>query len=194
MENVRIGYCRVSSAEQNEARQIEAFKAMGINEDNIFLDKLSGGNTNRPALKAMLSYLRQGDIVTVESISRLARNTRDLLEIVETIHAKGAELISLKENLDTHSDSGRFMLTIFAAVAELERSYIKSRQAEGIDIAKRNGVYKGKPRMQIDEAAFKRECVKWISGRQTATAAMKKLGIKPNTFYRRAAEMGFRKQ
>lgn len=189
----RIGYCRVSTAEQNEARQIEAFTEMGISANHIYMDKLSGGNANRPALKAMLDYLREGDIVVVESISRLARNTKDLLEIVETIHRKGAELISLKENLDTHSECGKFMLTIFAAVAELERGYIKSRQREGIELAKRNGVYKGKPRLKIDEVAFKRECKRWIDGEQTATAAMKKLGLKANTFYRRAAEMGFSK-
>ena len=189
----RIGYCRVSTAEQNEARQIAAFTQMGISEDHIYMDKLSGGNADRPALKAMLVYLRKGDIVVVESISRLARNTKDLLEIVETIHSKGAELKILKENIDTTNDYGRFMLTVFGAVAELERGYIRSRQREGIEIAKQNGVYKGKPRLKIDEAALKRECKRWIDGEQTATAAMKKLGLKANTFYRRAAEMGFSK-
>ena len=119
---MKIGYVRVSTQEQNEGRQTEAFNNMGV--DKLFIDKQSGKNINRPQLAEMLAYIREGDIVVVESISRLARNTRDLLDIVEKIKNKGASFVSLKESIDTDSVSGNFMLTIFAAMAELERGYI----------------------------------------------------------------------
>ncbi|MEA4928358.1 MAG: recombinase family protein [Candidatus Limiplasma sp.] len=185
---MRVGYARVSTKEQNEARQIQAFKEQGI--EKVFLDKQSGKSADRPELKAMLAFVRHGDVVVVESISRAARNTRDLLSIVEEINNKGAEFVSLKENIDTQTATGKFMLTVFAAMAELEREYILQRQAEGIAIAKAEGRFKGKPKMQIDNDTFKRECKRWRNGEQTATAAMNKLGLKPNTFYRRVKELG----
>lgn len=184
---MRVGYARTSCKDQNEARQIQAFKEQGI--EKVFLDKQSGKNADRPQLKAMLAFVRHGDVVIVESISRAARNTRDLLSIVEEINNKGAEFVSMKENIDTQTATGKFMLTVFAAMAELEREYILQRQAEGIAIAKAEGRFKGKPKMQIDSDAFKRECKRWRNGEQTATAAMKKLGLKPNTFYRRVKEL-----
>lgn len=185
---MRVGYARISCKDQNEARQIQAFKEQGI--EKVFLDKQSGKNANRPQLKAMLAFVRHGDVVIVESISRAARNTRDLLTIVEEINNKGAEFVSLKESIDTQAATGKFMLTVFAAMAELEREYILQRQAEGIAIAKAEGRFKGKPKMLIDADAFKRECKRWRSGEQTATAAMNKLSLKPNTFYRRVKEFG----
>lgn len=185
---MKVGYARVSTEEQNEARQIEGFKALGI--EKVYLDKQSGKSANRPQLKEMLGFIRAGDVVTVESISRIARNTIDLLHIVEKINASGAEFVSLKEQIDTNTPMGKFMLTVFGAMAELERERIHSNQAEGIAIAKAEGRYKGKPKMRIDEEAFRRECAKWRANEQTATAAMKKLGMKPNTFYRRVKEFG----
>lgn len=184
---MRVGYARVSARDQNEARQIQAFKEQGI--EKVYLDKQSGKSADRPQLKAMLAFVRNDDVVVVESISRAARNTRDLLSIVEEINNKGAEFVSLKESIDTQTATGKFMLTVFAAMAELEREYILQRQAEGIAIAKAEGRFKGKPKMQIDSDAFKRECKRWRNGEQTATAAMKKLGLKPNTFYRRVKEL-----
>ena len=183
-----VGYARVSTLEQNEARQIKAFDELKI--EKVFLDKQSGKDANRPQLKAMLEYIREGDTVTVESISRVARNVKDLLNIVEAINAKGAEFVSLKENIDTTTPTGKFMLTVFAAMAELERETTLQRQREGIAIAKEEGKYKGKPKAQIDTEALRRECKLWRAGEQTATATMKKLDLKPNTFYRRVKEMG----
>ena len=113
-----------------------------------------------------------------------------MLTIVEAINNKGAEFVSLKESLDTRTPTGKFMLTVFGAMAELEREYILGRQAEGIAIAKEQGKFKGKPKMTIDEDAFKRECKHWRNGEQTATETMKRLNIKPNTFYRRVKELG----
>lgn len=184
----KIFYARVSTVEQNEARQITAAQEHGA--DKVFLDKLSGKDTNRPQLHAMLAYIREGDVVTVESISRLARSTKDLLNIVEQITAKGAEFISLKESIDTTTPQGRFMLTVFAAMAQLEREQIKQRQAEGIAEAKKNGVYFGRAPIAVDEKQFKTEVAKWRAGEQTAVATMKKLGLKPNSFYRKVKERG----
>lgn len=184
---MKVGYCRSSSIGQNNEYQIVALKEAGC--EKIFIDKQSGKDANRPALKEMLSFIREGDTCVVHAISRLARNTKDLLNIVETITEKGAEFVSLSEAIDTSTASGRFMLTIFGAMATMEREYIKDKQAEGIAIAKEAGKYKGKPKMLIDEDAFKRECKKWREGKQTATETMKRLNIKPNTFYRRVKEM-----
>lgn len=184
---MKVMYVRVSTQEQNEIRQEVMAKDYGV--EKIFIDKMSGKNKKRPQLEAMLNYIREGDIVVVESISRLARNTSDLLEIVDEITGKGAEFISLKESIDTHTPQGKFMLTVFGAMAELQRGYILQSQAEGIAIAKEQGKYKGKQRMKIDEDAFRRECKKWKNGEQTAVETMKRLGLKPNTFYRRAKEL-----
>ena len=118
MINIKVGYIRVSSLDQNTARQ-EAM--MNENVERLFVDKASGKNMERPQLKEMLGFVRKGDVLIVESISRLARNTRDLLTIIEELNNKEVGFISLKENIDTNTPSGKFMLTVFAAVAELER-------------------------------------------------------------------------
>ena len=195
----KIFYARVSTVEQNEGRQIAAAKEQGA--DKIFTDKATGANTNRPQLKAMLAYIREGDTVIVESISRLARSTKDLLDLVEQITGKGAAFISLKESIDTSSPQGRFVLTLFAAMAELEREQIKQRQSEGIALRKAEDAarkaqglealyYKGRQSIAIDTDQFKAEVKKWRAGEQTAVETMRRLNLKPNTFYRRVKEMG----
>ncbi len=141
-------------------------------------------------LKEMMAFVRAGDTVVVESISRIVRNTRDLLSIVSELTEKSVEFVSLKENIDTTTPQGRFMLTVFGALAELERENILERQREGIEIAKSEGKYKGRKPIDYDEAQMKALCKKWRAGEITATAAMKELGLKPNTFYRRVKEMG----
>ena len=138
---MKIGYIRISTTDQNTARQELLMEQLGV--DKVYIDRMSGKNTNRPELQKMMEYVRRGDTVVVESISRFARNTRDLLELVEKLTAKGVEFISKKEAIDTTTPTGKFMLTVFGAVAELEREYILQRQREGIAIAKANGVYKG---------------------------------------------------
>lgn len=187
---MKVFYARVSTEEQNEARQLEMAKAQDVDERYIFVDKQSGKNTERAELKRMLSFLREGDVVIVESISRIARNTRDLLNIVDELQKKGVDFISLKESIDTSTPQGKFMLTVFGAMAELEREQILQRQKEGITIARAEGKYKGKPKMKIDESAFRKECKKWREGKQTAAKTMRNLGLKPNTFYRRVKEYG----
>ena len=181
---MRIGYCRVSSAEQNTARQEVLMERLGV--DKIFIDKCSGKNTDRPALKEMLDFIRADDIVIVESISRLCRNVRDLLEIIDKFQQLSVVFISQKESLDTSTDTGRFMLTIFGAVSELERSYILSRQREGIELAKAKGVYKG--RKPIDCPDFDKVYEQVQSGVITATRGWDLLGLSKSSWYRRVRE------
>ena len=154
--------------------------------DEVYIDRMSGKNTNRPELQKMLEYVRKGDTVIVESISRFARNTRDLLELVEKLTVKGVEFVSKKEAIDTTTPTGKFMLTVFGAVAELEREYILQRQREGIAIAKANGVYKGRKSLQPPE--FEKVTAKWRNGQITAAEAMRQLGMSKSTFYRRVKE------
>ena len=184
-----IGYARVSSADQNEERQLLSFREHGV--EKIFLDKMSGKDTKRPALQAMLDYVREGDTVVVVDFSRLARSTVDMLRIVEKLNSKSVRLVSLKENLDTDTPQGRFMLTVFAALAELERETIRERQQEGIRIAKAAGKYKGRKPLPLDEHFFSSECKKWKAGMQTAAETQRHLGMKPNRFYRLARKYGF---
>lgn len=179
---------RCSTIEQNEARQLKMIEEQKA--EKLFIDKASGKNTDRRAFKEMMAFVRAGDMVIVESISRIARNTRDLLSIVSELAEKQVEFISLKENIDTTTPQGRFMLTVFGALAELERENILERQREGIEIAKSEGKYKGRTPLEVDEAQFKDACRRWRAGEITATAAMQEVGLKPNTFYRRVKEMG----
>lgn len=187
---MKLLYCRVSTAEQNELRQTELAKELGIEEENIFLDKQSGKDTNRKELKRLLEFCRKGDIVYCESISRIARNTKDLLEIIEQLKEKQVEFVSLKESIDTSTPQGAFMLTIFGAMSQLERECILQRQREGIEIARKFNKYQGKPQMKIDKERFLKVCAEWRKGNKTATQCMKELNLKPNTFYRRVKEWG----
>ena len=189
---MKILYCRVSTEGQNESRQVLLAKELGIDTEHIYIDKASGKNTDRTAFKEMMAFVRAEDIVIVESISRIARNTRDLLSIVSELTEKGVEFVSLKESIDTTTPQGRFMLTVFGALAELERENILERQREGIEIAKGEGKYKGRKPVEFDEEKFVSVCKKWRDGKMTATAAMKEVGLKPNTFYRRVKEMELR--
>jgi len=156
--------------------------------EHVYIDRMSGKNADRPELKRMMNYVRDGDTVIVESISRFARNTRDLLDLIEQLNEKNVEFVSKKEAIDTSTPTGKFMLTIFGAVAELEREYILQRQREGIEIAKANGVYKG--RKPIVRAGFETVVKEWRDGKITAVAAMRKLDLKPSTFYRKVKKMG----
>ena len=152
---MKIGYIRVSTQEQNTMRQEVLMQELGV--DEVYIDRLSGKNTDRPELKKMMDYVRKGDTVIVESISRFARNTRDLLELIEKLSEKG----------------GKFMLTVFGAVAELEREYILQRQREGIAIAKAQGKYTG--RKPIERSNFDAVEKLWRAGTISAAEAMRRL-------------------
>ena len=181
---MRVGYIRVSSTGQNTIRQEVLMK--DLNVEKVYIDKISGKTKERPALNEMLGFVRNGDVVIVESISRFARNTKDLLELIEILSNKEVEFISKKENIDTSTPTGKFMLTVFGAVAELEREYILQRQREGIEIAKAQGKYTG--RKKIQRSNFDDVYDKWKQNEITATKAMKILNMSKTTFYRRVNE------
>ena len=176
----RIGYVRVSSDDQNESRQLEHLGEL----DRLFVDKASGKNTERPKLQELLSYAREGDTIVVHSMDRLARNMDDLRQIVKTQAARGICVQFIKENLIFTGDDSpiaNLMLSVLGAVAQFERDLISERQQEGIALAKKRGLYKGRKKAlspeQIEEV------------RQRAAAGEKKLplarefGIHRDTVY-----------
>ena len=182
----KIGYIRVSTEHQETARQQEIMCSYQV--DRIFSEKLSGANTDRPQLRAMLEYVREGDILYIESISRLGRSTRDLLNIIDVLKKKGVTLVSSKENIDTNTPQGRFVLSIFAALSELEREQTLQRQREGIAIAKSQRKYKGRHPLPIDWIKFGQLYEQWKSGTITAVWFQKEMGLRANTFYHRLKE------
>lgn len=182
----KIGYIRCSSADQNPARQETILASYGC--EKVFTDNVSGKDRNRPGLAAMLAYVREGDTLYVESISRLARSTKDLLQIVQELQDKGVGFVSEKERLDTSTPQGRFVLTVFGALAELERDQIRQRQSEGIAIAKQNGKYQGRKRKEVDRYLFEQLYAQWRNGDITQAYICKKLGVSQPTLYRRIRE------
>lgn len=183
---MNIGYVRISTKGQNEQRQVVLMEELKV--DKIFVDKVSGKSKERPQLKEMLEYVREGDTIIVESISRFARNTRDLLELIEILKEKKVEFVSKKESIDTKTATGKFMLTIFGAVAELEREYILDRQREGIEVAKANGKHLGRPKIDINDN-YKECYYLWKSGKLTSKEAIQKSGYKKTSFYKLAKIM-----
>lgn len=146
---MKIGYLRVSSQEQNEARQREGLEKYGI--EKWFSEKASGKNMERPQLQAMLDFAREGDTIYVHDFSRLARSVSDLLRITDLLQSKNISLVSNKENIDTSTPTGKLMLTMIAAINEFERENLLERQREGIEIAKRAGKYKGRKEISVSE-------------------------------------------
>lgn len=172
-----IAYVRVSTAEQNETRQKEALKKYDI--DKWFIEKASGKDTNRPRLQEMLEYIREDDTVYVEEFSRLGRSTADLLNTVQQIEDVGAKFVSLKENFDTKTPTGKLQMTMMAAIAEFERSMILERQREGIAIAKREGKYKGRKAVSVPNIGTYYD--KYMRRRGTKVSIAHELGISRTT-------------
>ena len=152
---MNIAYVRVSTIEQNEARQVEALEKHNI--DRWFIEKVSAKDTNRPKLKEMMEFVREGDTVYIHDFSRLARSTKDLLDITEQLQHKDVHLISNKENIDTSTATGKLMLTMIGAIAEFERANLLERQREGIAIAKSKGKYKGRKPVEVNKDTFERQ-------------------------------------
>lgn len=146
---MKVAYVRVSTVEQNEARQLEGLKKYGI--EKWFIEKVSGKDTNRPQLQSMLEFVREGDTIYIHDFSRLARSTKDLLSIVEGLNKRKIHLVSNKENIDTSTPTGKLMLTMIGAIAEFERMNLLERQREGIAVAKADGKYKGRKAREIDD-------------------------------------------
>lgn len=181
-----IGYIRVSTDVQKTIRQEALMEELKV--EKLFIDKASGKNPQRKELQEMLSFVREGDTVIVESYSRLARSTRDLLDIVQMLDEKRVGFVSLKENIDTGTPAGRLMMTIFAGLYQFERECILERQAEGIREAKKAGKYKGRTPIYINAVKFKALYDEWKTGKITAVAMRKELGISSSTFYRRVRQ------
>lgn len=172
---MNVAYVRVSTVEQNEERQVKAMEQHNI--DKWYIEKVSAKDTNRPKLQEMLEYVREGDTVHIHDFSRLARSTKDLLEIVEYLTNKGVRLVSNKENLDTSTPTGKLMLTMIGAINEFERANLLERQREGIAIAKTKGVYKGRKAIEIDDNKFEIEYNRYMSREINKTELAKKLGV-----------------
>ena len=183
-----IGYIRVSSESQNTARQEELFNHLKM--DKIFKEKVSGKNIkDRPELQKMMEYVREGDTVIVESISRFGRSLKDLLSLIEQLNAKGVQFKSLKEgDIDTTTPTGKLVFSIFSSLAEFERETIKQRQAEGIAIAKTNGKYKGRKFIEIDNTEFINLYNRWQDKEITKEYMRKRLKVSLPTLDRRIAE------
>lgn len=171
---MNIGYIRVSTADQKLDRQREALKRYGI--DRWFEEKLSGKDTNRPELQAMLRFAKAGDTIYVHDFSRLARSTKDLLNIVEELTEDNISIVSIKEQLDSSTPTGKLMLTMIAAIDEFERTIMLERQREGIEVAKRKGVYKGRKRIPLP-ADFGIHYDSWIRHEINKTGIAKQLGV-----------------
>jgi len=185
---MEYAYIRVSTKEQQDLRQFIAMEGRGIPPERIFSEKVSGKDTKRPQLQSLMDTVQKGDTVLVESISRFARNTRDLLGLVEKLTAKGVEFVSLKEHIDTTTPTGRFTLTIFAAIAELERECTLIRQAEGIAAAKAQGKHMGRPLKKTPEN-FNLVVKEWECDKLPFDDVLKQTCLIRATFYNRLKEL-----
>lgn len=185
---MKVGYVRISDSEsQNTARQDTLMQELQV--DRVYTDKMSGKDaTNRPELQKMLEFVREGDTVISESISRIARSTRDFLYIMGKLKEKNVTYISKKEAIDTSTPQGVFMMTVFAALYELEIQTTRQRALEGIAEAKKLGVYKGRKPISVDPVKFKAVYTEWKSDKITAVQAYKKIGLSASSWYRRVKE------
>lgn len=197
VNNIKVGYIRVSSKTQNEARQVEQMKELGIDERHIFIDKESGKDFERDKYKAMLSMLREGDEVYITSLDRLGRNYKETgIEWDNITNKIKADIIVLDMPiLDTRAKKdltgtliSDIVVKLLLYVAEKEREDIRERQAEGIAIAKQNGVYKGRKPIEINKEEFEKYYAEVVRGDRTNASAMKKLGLKRNTYYKAVNE------
>ena len=179
---MKVAYVRVSTVEQNEARQLEALEKYDI--EKWFIEKVSGKDTNRPKLQEMLDFVREGDIIYIHDFSRLARSTKDLLEMIEQLEQKKVSLVSNKENLDTSTPTGKLLVTMIAAINEFERQNLLERQKEGIEIAKREGKFKGGQVKKIDEATFSKYYAEYKLRKINKSQLAEKLNVSRPTLYK----------
>ena len=184
----RIAYIRVSSIDQNTARQEEMFKDLLI--DKFYIEKVSGRNVkDRTELLKMMDYVREGDTVIVESISRFGRSLADLLNLIDQLNEKGVQFKSLKEgDIDTTTPTGKLVYSIFSSLSEFEKDTIRQRQAEGIALAKERGAYKGRKRIDFDYDRFELLYQRWKNGEIKKGFMAKKLGMSLGTLRRRIIE------
>lgn len=176
----KAAYVRVSTAEQNEARQREALAVRGI--DKWFIEKASGKNTDRSEFQKMLDWVREGDTIYIHDLSRIARSTKDLLDLLDVLREKGVALVSDKESIDTSTATGKLLVTMVAAINEFERANLLERQREGIAIARREGKYKGRKAVTVPD--LPRHYERWQRREVSKAALARELGISRPTLDR----------
>lgn len=178
---MKIGYARVSTQDQNLDRQLDNLRAAGC--ERIFNEKMTGTKSDRPELKTMLLTLRAGDILVIDSFSRLSRSTKDLLDLVEKLTALGVHLVSLKENLDTTTATGKLMLTMLSALSQFERDLIAERTIDGLKAARSRGRCGGRPR--VGTAKDKQQALAMYDANVMSNSEIANhFGISPSTFSR----------
>ena len=184
MKTQTIGYARVSTADQNLDRQLDMLRQHGV--DAIFQEKMTGTKRERPELENMLAHLAEGDTVVVESLSRLGRSTKDLLELTELFQSKGVQLVSLKESIDTSTPAGKLMFTLMSALAQFERDVIAERTAEGLKAARARGRKGGRPK--CDQKKLQQALKLYDTKQYTVNEIEELTGIKRSTLYRALQE------
>ena len=180
MKTQKIGYARVSTADQNLERQLDMLRRYGV--DHIFQEKMTGTKRDRPELENMLSHVTEGDTVVVESLSRLGRSTKDLIELTELLQSKGVQLVSLKESIDTSTPTGKLLFTLMSALAQFERDVIAERTSEGLKAARARGRMGGRPR--CDQKKVQQAVKLYQTGQYTVREIGELTGVKRATLYR----------
>jgi DNA invertase Pin-like site-specific DNA recombinase len=183
MKNFIFGYARVSTEAQNLDRQIDALEKYGVNQ--IYNEKMTGTKRDRPELNKMLERMTAGDTVVIESLSRIGRSTKDLIELMELMELfqqKGVNLISLKESIDTTTSTGKLVFAIFSAIAQFERDVIADRTKEGLKAARARGRVGGRPK--IDSEITKKAVKLYHSGQYSLKEIEELTGVKRSTVYR----------
>ena len=180
MNTQKIGYARVSTADQNLERQLDLLKNYGV--DHIFQEKMSGTKRDRPELTKLLAHITEGDTVVIESLSRLGRSTKDLIELTELLQSKGVQLVSLKESIDTSTPTGKLLFTLMSALAQFERDVIADRTREGLKAARARGRLGGRPKVNQDSI---KKAIKLYNTQQYSIKEIEELtGVKKATLYR----------
>ena len=181
MRNFTFGYARVSTEAQNLNRQLDALEKYGV--DKIYNEKMTGTKRDRPELEKMLERMTEGDTVVIESLSRLGRSTKDLIELVELFEKRGVHLVSLKEQIDTTTSTGKLLFTLMSAISQFERDVIADRTREGLKAARARGHFGGRPKFDEEKV---RQAIKLYNTKEYSLREIEELtGVKKGTLYRR---------
>ena len=181
MKHCTFGYARVSTEQQNLDRQLDMLTQYGV--DYIFNEKMTGTKRDRPELNKLLDRLMAGDTIVVESLSRLGRSTKDLIELVDLFEKKQVHLVSLKEQIDTSTPAGKLLFTLMSAIAQFERDVIAERTREGLNAARARGRVGGRPR--TNEQKVKQAVKLYQTGQYSVREIEELTGVKKSTLYRR---------